>query len=139
MASRVYANPPPPGPIETALTGRTRTERMTTRTAEHMALPLARQGFALDGYVITITGAPRPFADGRGIEIDVSARDRRGPLLVDNPYRFVNPPVKVGNATWRVLPDSTEVENTEENPAGAFKRMVLDAVLLRAKQLGWTP
>lgn len=139
MASRVYADPPAPGPIETSLAGRTRLQRMLLRAQAHQNLPMAGAQFVLDGIQIQLTGDMRPFADGRGIELDLRARDANGELPVDNPYRFLNPPVKVGNGTWRVLPDSTEVENTEENPREALKRIIVDAVKLRARQLGWTP
>ena len=140
MADRVYAAEPAPGPIETALAGKTPLECAILRATAHRNLPTAGDDFVLDGYQVQLTGNIRPFADGRGIEMDFRARvAATGELLpMDNPYRFVNPPVKVPNGTWRVLADSTEVENTEENVRSAMKRIVLDAILLRARQLGWT-
>lgn len=138
--ARIYADPPPPGPIETALAGKTRLQRMLYRALQHQNLPTAGDDFILNGIQVQLTGNIRPFADGRGVEMDFRARvAATGALLpMDNPYRFVNPPVKVPNGTWRIETDGAEIENTEENVREAMKRMILDAVLLRARQLGWT-
>jgi hypothetical protein len=87
--------------------------------------------------------------DGGGIGVTITASDANGPLPVDNPYQFFNPPlgivvqdevgswVEVGDPpvlTWVVtvprIIDTSEV-------ISAAKAMVYDAVTLRARQLGW--
>jgi len=100
---------------------------------------------------ITFTATdPYLTPDGKGIGATIAASDANGPLPVDNPYQFVNPPLgimvaeEVGSWEWvgdppvrtwvvtvpRVIDDS--------EPIAAAKQMVYDAVTLRARQLGWS-
>lgn len=90
--------------------------------------------------------------DGNGIGVTIQASDANGPLPVDNPYQFFNPPLGIvtGYTTEQVQvgvdPDTGDpvyeetqvptIDTTE--PIAAAKRMVYDAVTLRARQLGWS-
>lgn len=67
-------------------------------------------------------------------------------LPINNPYQFVNPPLKIGDGTFRKEPhplkaaDSSlpdiDVENMVENASLAFQRIVCEAVADVAKQRG---
>ena len=61
----------------------------------------------------------------KGIAVTITASDARGPLPTDNPYQFFNPLVTDANGT--------------RNELAAVRRMASDVVVLRAKQLGWSP
>lgn len=94
---------------------------------------------------------PYLMTDGGGIGVTITASDSNGPIPVDNPYQFHNPPtgIIIGYASEQVyigldprtgdpvyeeqqvpIIDTSEVIN-------AAKAMVYDAVTFRAKQLGW--
>jgi len=70
----------------------------------------------------------------RGIRLTISARDTRGALPVDNPYQFFNPPTGIITGYYG---DGTPIIVRDELTTA--KAMVYDAIVLRAKQLGWTP
>jgi hypothetical protein len=88
---------------------------------------------------------------GNGIGVTIAAQDSRGPLPVDNPYQFFNPPLgivtqdEIGEWQWlgnpRVLtyvvltPRSVDLSDV----INAAKAIVYDAVVSRAIQLGWIP
>lgn len=56
--------------------------------------------------------------------LEVAARDSAGDLPLDNPYEWVNPPIK---------------HDGSEDLAGAMKQAVADAVFTVARQRGWRP
>jgi hypothetical protein len=139
--ARTYADPPPPGPIELSLVGKTPLERMIIRAQELNKLQPGAS-FILDGIEVQLLAPIRMNDEGTGVQFRLRARVvTTGVFLpMDNPYRFLNPPVKIPNGTWRKVATDigeVELENMEENPMAAMKRIVLDAVLTRARQLGW--
>jgi hypothetical protein len=134
--ARVYAPAPAPGPIETSLAGKTSTQRATMKATAIRSAKGAGYSYTLDGITITLTGAPVLVANGTGVSLTLSATSPTGPLPLDNPYIFINPPVKVPNGTWRVV-NGVDRENYKEDIVEALQRMVLDAVLLFARQRGW--
>lgn len=64
---------------------------------------------------------------GNGIGFVVEAKDVNGPLPMDNPYQFFNPPIAI---VARDVVDETK-------PIVIIKTMIQDAVVFRARQLGW--
>jgi hypothetical protein len=87
--------------------------------------------------------------DGNGIGVTVEAVDINGVLPTDNPYQFFNPPLGlvtqeevgewqiVGGAPTHVITTTQVVDSSDPN--ATLQRIIYDAVVLRARQLGWSP
>ena len=68
------------------------------------------------------------------LSVEITARKDGQPLVVNNPYLFKNPPLKIATGTFRTeIIDGveTEVHNTEENPKEALKTILIQAVKLQ--------
>lgn len=124
--------------MEIATIGATSLERAIIRATTHRRLQPGA-AFVLNNIEVQLLSPIVSTAGGRGVKMWLRARNATTLVLLpmDNPYRFINPPVKTPNGTWRVLGDGTEVENTEERPMEVMKQMVYEAVTTRARQLGW--
>lgn len=125
MPPRTYAPQPSPGPIEQSLAGKTPSERARIKAEYLSSLKTGSYSFQRNGIRFTLSNWSY---DNGVFSVHVTASDDNGALPTDNPYGFVNPPIKVPNGTFRVE-DGQEVENTEENPLEALKQMVYDAVV----------
>ena len=134
--ARVYAPEPQPGPIELSLAGKTSAERASIKASALSTAKGTGYTFTLDGILVTLTAPPTITAGGKGVSFTLSASKAGVPLPLENPYVFVNPPVKVHNDTWRVV-DGNDYKNYAEDVVAALQRMILDAVLLIARRKGW--
>ena len=122
------------------------------RKAQELVTRLASQvvgaKYTYGGVTVTVTSAPT-YVSGL-LSVTVTAKDSQNRVVpVDNPYQFYNPPVSVvvTPAVWGTEPlpsgHGTRVvvvtpAVTEERPLDALKAMLGDAVILKARQLGWT-
>lgn len=74
-------------------------------------------------------------------ECQVRAEKDGESLPLDNPYRFINPPIKVPDGTWRkewvTGGEVIDVENEHEDIEEALRTMVYDAVVRVARSRGW--
>lgn len=89
--------------------------------------------------------------DGGGIGFTVEAYDINGPLPLDNPYQFFNPPILLvtGEHTEQVqtgvdgdgipIYETVYVRDTVESPEEVLQKILYEAVVGRATQLGWEP
>lgn len=138
MANKIFAPKPSPGPIEQSLTGKAYSERAVIKTsAIRNVIKVAGYSFLLDGIAVTVLEVPTIASGGLGISFVFSATKDGQPLPMDNPYLFINPPIKTFDGTWRIE-DAKEVRNYSEDVLASAKRIVVDAIVLRARQLGWT-
>jgi hypothetical protein len=141
--THVYAPEPVPGPITLELAEIVSpVERMRRRALAHK-VPVPGDSFTLDGIQVQLLAPIDLVGNGLGIEMKLRARvvATNELLPMDSVYRFINPPLKIFNETWRVVttPEGdVDVLNFEENPMEMLKRIVLDAVLFRARKYGWT-
>lgn len=71
--------------------------------------------FTSEGYTVTVSN---PLLITNGLEITVAASYGGSPLTLNNPFRFINPPL--------LLRD--EKGDYVENPAAAAKAMLIDAI-----------
>lgn len=111
------------GPIERMLDGiradpklRARAKAAVLVTAAEK-LPFAQRTFTLDGITITIESGPvlREMANGHAaFEVVLSATRNGVALNLDNPFQFLNPPIKAGAGG--------------EDAIAAVQRMLCDAV-----------
>jgi hypothetical protein len=141
--NRIYAAKPAPGPIEVSLGAMLPTAVLATKSERHATLNLGVKGWTTsEGVAIALAKPPRFDADRNWLEVELTAVNQGGaPLPLDNPYHFVNPPLKVPDGTWRkeTLPTGEEIAvmNTVEDVSAAFQAMVSDAVLHVARANGW--
>lgn len=82
-----------------------------------------------------------PYLLPGGFGVTVEAWDQNGPLPTDNLYQFFNPPtaVVVQEAVYDAEGNLVTPRVVQQNIVAALKAMVEDAVLTRARQLGWSP
>lgn len=71
--------------------------------------------FTSEGYTVTVSN---PVLVRNGLEITVAASYGGQELTLNNPFRFINPPVLLRDETGAYV----------ENPATAAKAMLIDAI-----------
>lgn len=155
---KVYAAPPPPGPIEQSLVGQDRPTRLRLKAQalkdrlDALSYPVSYTmpyGAATIRIIVSdaaVVRVVKPGVDQFGLHIHLTARKVGGALLPTDPggYRFWNVPVKVPNGTWRQItdPDTGKIrdkQNTEERPLDAVKQMVFETVISWSVSQGWVP
>jgi hypothetical protein len=154
MADKVYRPQPKPGPVGKAVAGKSSSEQARIRAQSLAQVKSGSYTFVRDGITITASGwkyiSPEEGGGESGLfQVVIAASDDNGPLPVDNPYLFVNPPYTVRDGTWHkekvterdeddnpVLVDS-DVPNVREDLIAAAEEMVFDTVIEVAKRAGW--
>ena len=128
---------PDPGPFEISVSAVAEADRPALKAQIHATENAAvTKWTTADGVTISIVSGPRYDADRRFVEVEIAAVDAKGnQLLVDNPYQFANPPLKVPDGTYRKIPSFVTgapdlvVANTREDVQAAFQIMVTQAVM----------
>lgn len=143
--ARRYAPRPAPGPIERALVKLPEGERAAYKAQLVSGLKVGSYTFTREGVTIT---ASNWRAEGPRFQVTIAANDDRGAIPVDNPYVFLNPPVKIPLGTWSkvlVQPDPEvpgqmmDVPNYIEDPLAAIEIELVRVVIRQAKRVGWRP
>lgn len=83
---------------------------------------------------------------GSAVTMTVAASDARGPLPMDNPYIFVNPPLHVEDSAGPIVRTQTDPvtgaiseRRLRLDPLAAIKETLYQTVILVAGRQGWTP
>lgn len=102
---------------------------------------LSGETFTRGQYSLTVLSAPTIVLLNGVPVLDMHVELRRDGKLVpiDGHLRFVNPPIKVWDGTWRTVtgPDGQplQVKNFTEDLRTALRNMVADAVLAQVRAL----